>query len=63
VDYTQGLSERVLGIGDIALRSADASDPVTVMNNVQDPEGVSAIIRKAWLEARKRYGVRFREEM
>jgi hypothetical protein len=63
VDYTQGLSERVLGIGDISLRSADASDPVTMMNNVHDPEGVSAIIRKAWLDARKRYGVRFREEM
>jgi Bacterial PH domain len=63
VDYTQGLSERVLGIGDIALRSADASDPVTMLNNVKDPEQVSALIRKAWLDARKRYGVRFREEM
>jgi Bacterial PH domain len=63
VDYTQGLSERVLGIGDIALRSADASEPVVVMNNVKDPEQVSQIIRKAWLDARKRYGVRFREEM
>ncbi len=63
VDYTQGLSERVLGIGDIALRSADASEPVTTMNNVKDPEQVSQMIRKAWLDARKRYGVRFREEM
>jgi hypothetical protein len=34
-----------------------------VMNNVKDPEQVSQIIRKAWLDARKRYGVRFREEM
>jgi hypothetical protein len=63
VDYHQGVSERILGIGDITLRSADASNPVVMLNNVRDPEAVSGLIRKAWLEARKRYGVRFREEM
>ena len=63
VDYHQGISERVLGIGDITLRSEDANDPVAVLNNVKDPEQVSAIIRKAWLDARKRYGVQFRQQM
>jgi hypothetical protein len=63
VDYHQGLSERVLGIGDITLSGTDASKPVVMLNNVKNPEEVSSIIRKAWLEARKRYGVRFREEM
>ncbi len=63
IDYTQGLSERILGIGDIVLRSADASDPVAVLNNVKDPEQISGLIRKVWMEARRRHGLRFREEM
>ena len=63
VDYHQGLSERVMGIGDITLRSEDANDPVALLNNVKDPEQVSAIIRKAWVDARKRYGVQFRQQM
>ncbi len=63
VDYHQGVSERILGIGDVTLRSADASDPVLVLNNVRDPEKVQSIIRQAWLAARQKYGVRFREEM
>ena len=63
IDYSQGLSERILGIGDIMLRSADASDPTAVLSNVKDPEQVSSVIRKAWMEARRRYGLKFREEM
>ena len=63
VDYHQGVSERLLNIGDITLHSADPSDPKITLHNVRDPERVSGIIRAAWLAARKRYGVRFREEM
>ncbi|MCL5997575.1 MAG: PH domain-containing protein [Chloroflexi bacterium] len=63
VDYHQGVTERLLNIGDIQLHSADASDPVVVLSNVKDPETVNALIRRAWLDARKRYGVVFREEM
>ena len=61
VDYHQGVTERLLNIGDIQLHSADASDPVVVLSNVKDPETVHATIRRAWLDARKRYGVVFRE--
>jgi hypothetical protein len=63
VDYHQGVSERIFGIGDIYLHSADASDPTITLKNVKDPEAVADIIRKVWLAARKKYGVRFREEM
>ncbi len=61
IDYHQGVSERIFGIGDIYLKSVDASDPNVTLRNVHDPEAVTAMIRKAWLDARKRRGVVFRD--
>ena len=61
IDYHQGVSERIFGIGDITITSADASVPQLVMNNVKDPEAVANAIRTAWIEARKRRGVAFRD--
>jgi hypothetical protein len=63
IDHTQGMSERMLNIGDITLRSADASDPEIVLRNVASPEQVHEIIRRAMLESRKRHRVGFRDEM
>lgn len=63
VDYRQHVGERMLNIGDVMLHSADPSDPVAVLRNVADPETVQETIRKTWLEARRRYGVTFREQM
>ena len=63
VDYRQHMGERMLNIGDVMLHSADASDPVAILRNIADPEKVQEIIRRAWLDARRRYGVVFREEM
>jgi len=63
LDYKQGMTERVLGIGDITIRGHDVSDPKIVLRNVKDPEQVYEILRKAWLEARKRHGLEFREFM
>ncbi len=63
LDYKQGVTERVLGIGDITIRGHDVSDPKIVLRNVKDPEQVYEILRKAWLEARKRHGLEFREFM
>lgn len=63
VDYHQGVSERIFGVGDIYLRSAHVSAPNMTLRNVKDPEAVTSIIRRAWLEARKKYGVQFRDEM
>ena len=63
LDYSQGLSERVLGIGDIHIKGADASNPEIVLRNIPKPAEVYEILRRAWLEARKTHGLVFREEM
>ena len=63
IDYKQGMHERVFGIGDITIMGHDPSDPKFVMRNVSNPEEVYEILRKAWLEARKRHGLEFREFM
>ena len=63
IDYKQGVHERVLGVGDITIRGHDISEPKIVLRNVKDPEQVYEILRRAWLEARKRHGLEFREFM
>lgn len=61
IDYHQGISERIFGIGDITLTSRDATDPIVILRNIKDPEKVANLIRAAWLEARKRHGLVFRD--
>jgi len=63
IDYKQGVSERIFGIGDITIHGHDSSDPRIVLRNVPKPEQVYETLRKAWLEARKRHGLQFREFM
>ncbi len=63
IDFTQNAGERILGIGDIHLHGADPSTPEVMLRNVHQPEEVRELIRRAWLDARKRYGVSFREQM
>ena len=63
IDLKQNVTERMLGIGDITIRGADASEPVVIMRNIKEPEKVYETMRRAWLEARKRYGLQFREYM
>ncbi len=63
LDLSQGVSERILGIGDIAIRGQDPSDPSIVLRNISKPSEVYELLRRAWLEARKRYGLQFREYM
>ena len=63
VDLKQGVTERIFGIGDITIRGHDASDPTITLRNVPKPELVYETLRRAWLEARKRYGLQFREFM
>ena len=63
LDYSQGLSERVLGIGDIHIKGADPSSPDIILRNIPKPAEVYEILRRAWLAARKAHGLVFREEM
>lgn len=63
IDWTQGVTERMFGIGDINIQGQDASSPEITLRNVHDPEAVYEKLRRAWLEARKRHGLQFREYM
>jgi len=63
IDFKQGVTERILGIGDLTIHGHDPSDPTIVLRNVPKPDEVYEVIRRAWLEARKRYGLQFREYM
>jgi hypothetical protein len=63
IDLKQGVSERMLGIGDVHIRSHDPSHPSAILNNVSNPTEVHEILRRAVLKARKKYNVSFREEM
>jgi hypothetical protein len=63
VDHSQGISERMLNIGDVTLTSADPTLPVAVLRNVKDPVQVHETIRRAVLNARKRHPFSFQQEM
>jgi hypothetical protein len=63
IDVSQVFGERILGIGDVTVTGADPSQPTVVLRNIKDPQAVYEIMRKAWLAARKKYGLIFREDM
>ncbi len=63
VDHTQGIGERILNIGDVVLHSTDRSKPDAMLRNVTNPEQVHEIIRRAMLDARKRYPFIFEQQM
>ncbi len=63
IDYKQHMGERMLKIGDITIRGQDLSQERIVLRNIQDPEQIYEVLRKAWLAARKRHGLQFREFM
>jgi hypothetical protein len=63
IDYKQNVSERVLGIGDIFIRGQDKSSPEIVLRNVAKVEEVYETLRRAWMDARKKHGLQFREYM
>jgi hypothetical protein len=63
IDYKQNVSERVLGIGDIFIRGQDKSSPEIILRNIAKVEEVYETLRRAWMEARKKHGLQFREYM
>jgi hypothetical protein len=63
IDQQQTVSERILNIGDIHIRSHDPSHSAIVLNNISDPLGVHEILREAVLQARKRHNLVYREQM
>jgi hypothetical protein len=63
LDYKQTLSERLLNLGDVTIRSQDPSKPFAILRNVTDPGKVYEILRRAVLAARKRHNFAFRDKM
>ncbi len=63
LDVTQGMTERVLNIGDIVIMSADPSTPTATLRNVTNPQQVHEVLRRAMLDARKRFRYSIHEEM
>lgn len=63
IDQKQNVTERVMNIGDIFVRSHDPSKPEVVLRSIKDPLEVHEILRRAVLEARKRHRLSYREEM
>lgn len=63
VDYRQTFSDRMIQVGDISIKSQNASRPHITLRNIKDPEQVYEILRRAILHARKRHGFTYREEM
>ena len=63
IEQKQSVRERLLNVGDIVIRSHDRSHPTLTLNNIKDPEKVHETLRRAILEARKRHGLTYREEM
>jgi hypothetical protein len=63
LDQTQRVTERLLNLGDVVVRSHDPHNPLIVLNNVSNPEHVHEILRRAVLKARDKYKLSYREEM
>ena len=63
LDLEQGIGERALNIGDIIIRSADPSLPEVALRNVAHPNDVHEILRRAMLNARKRFRYSVQEEI
>ena len=63
IDFKQNMGERLMGMGDITIRGQDPSGLTLVLRNIANPEEIYELLRKAWLEARSRYGLQFREYM
>jgi uncharacterized membrane protein YdbT with pleckstrin-like domain len=61
VSYEQSLAQRALGIGTITLVGTDATAPVVVLHDIDEPEVVKELIRQAVQEQRRRFRVRHLE--
>jgi hypothetical protein len=58
VSYDQSLAQRALGIGTITVVGTDASAPMVVLHDVEEPEAVKEMIRQAVRDQRRRQRVR-----
>jgi PH (Pleckstrin Homology) domain-containing protein/zinc ribbon protein len=58
VAYEQSLAQRALGIGTITVVGTDATAPILVLHDIEEPEQVKELIRQAVRDQRRRNRVR-----
>ena len=58
VKLSQGIIQRIFGIGDIVVISSDETSPILLIKGVRNPENIKETLRTAYREARKVEGVR-----
>lgn len=63
INQTQKMSERMIDVGDITIRSHDKTNPLIVLRNVRDVQRVHELLRRAMLDARDGADFSYREEM
>ncbi|MCA9103447.1 MAG: PH domain-containing protein [Planctomycetales bacterium] len=57
ISYTQGIVDRMLGVGTVTIRSSDVSDPVLRLVGIDDVREVAARLDNARREERMRRGL------
>lgn len=59
-DYrvSQSIAQRVLGVGDVVITTYDPSTPKFVFDEIQNPNDVKEILRKAVMEYKQRLGTK-----
>jgi hypothetical protein len=57
VRYTQGIVERMFGVGTIRLLSSDTSDPTLILRGIDDVQRVANLIDNARREERRKRGL------
>ena len=63
VGVKQNAAERLLGIGDVRVVTTDATAPMKIMHNVQNPDRVKDLVREASRVERQRRRVLLRDEV
>lgn len=61
VSFSQGIIQRLLGVGNITIISSDQSTPDWTISGVNNPEQLKEMIRTAFRNSRKQEGVRMTE--
>lgn len=59
----QSLTQKLMNVGDIEIRSADESDPILTLKKVSNPHDVREKIRSAAKTARRNEGITVRTEI
>jgi uncharacterized membrane protein YdbT with pleckstrin-like domain len=61
VAFSQGIVQRLLGVGHVTVVSSDATTPVLTLKSIRNPEQIKETIRSTFRAARRSEGVKVAE--